>query len=147
MAERGAPGATRPEALPLHRGSVGLPEILHSSGSCCKPPSTPTLIILLETYLANAQVIAVCFLHTLILCKSQHALYWGPLKASAFSSLLFTTTRIMKSKGQRPFSSTRAIRVFWHFLHKIEYWVTLGRPLGRLNMSTGDHSCTNIFSK
>ena len=56
-------------------------------------------------------------------------------------------TRIMKSMGQRPFSSTRAIRVFWHFLPKIEYWVTLVRPLGQLNMSTGDPSCTLIFSK
>ena len=53
----------------------------------------------------------------------------------------------MKSKGQRPFSSTHAIRVFWHFLPKIEYWVTLGRPLGQLNMSTGDPSCTLIFFK
>ena len=35
------------------------------------------------------------------------------------------TTRIMKSKGQRPFSSIRAVRVFWNFLSKIEYWVTL----------------------
>ena len=40
------------------------------------------------------------------------------------------TTRITISKGQRPFSSTRAVRVFWHFLSKIEYilklyWVTL----------------------
>ena len=39
------------------------------------------------------------------------------------------STRIMISKGQRPFSSTRAVRVFWHFLSKIEYWVTLNRPL------------------
>ena len=31
----------------------------------------------------------------------------------------------MKSKGQRPFSSTRAVRVFWHFLPEIKYW----RPL------------------
>ena len=56
-------------------------------------------------------------------------------------------TCILKNKGQRPFSSTRAVRVFWHFLPKIEYWVTLVRPLGRLNMSTGDPSCTLIFSK
>ena len=33
----------------------------------------------------------------------------------------FESTRILKSKGQQPFSSTRAIRVFWHFLPKIEY--------------------------
>ena len=38
------------------------------------------------------------------------------------------TTRIMKSKGQRPFSSTRAVRVFWHFLPEIEYWGPLNSP-------------------
>ena len=32
-------------------------------------------------------------------------------------------------KGLWPFSSTRAVRVFWHFLSIIEYWVTLNRPL------------------
>ena len=32
---------------------------------------------------------------------------------------------IMLSKGLRSFFSPRAIRVFWHFLPKIQYWVTL----------------------
>ena len=32
------------------------------------------------------------------------------------------STRIMKSKGQRPYSSTHAVRVFGHFLPEIEYW-------------------------
>ena len=32
---------------------------------------------------------------------------------------------IMLSKGLRFFFSPRAIRVFWHFLPKIQYWVTL----------------------
>ena len=45
-------------------------------------------------------------------------------------SLYIDNTRIMISKGQRPFFSTRAVRVFWHFLSKIEYLVTLNRPLG-----------------
>ena len=48
------------------------------------------------------------------------------------------TTRIMISRGQRPFSSTRALRVFWHFLPKIKYWVTLRWPLGHCHMCTGD---------
>ena len=50
-------------------------------------------------------------------------------------------TRIMISKGQRPFSSTRAVRVFWHFLSKklsTLYWVTLRRPLGSNQIRTSD---------
>ena len=69
----------------------------------------------------------------------------SPIKSRSLCLWSKSITRIMKSKGQRPFSSTRAIRVFWHFLPKIEYWVTLRRPLGGLNMSTGDPSCTLIF--
>ena len=44
----------------------------------------------------------------------------------------------MISKGQQPFSSTRVVRVFWHFLSKIEYWVTLRRPLRSNQMRTDD---------
>ena len=46
-----------------------------------------------------------------------------------FMRILSKATRIMKSKGQRPYSSTRAVRVFWHFLPEIEYiLVTLNWP-------------------
>ena len=59
-------------------------------------------------------------------------------------NLIYTHYEI---QGSKALIHTRAIRVFWHFLHKIEYWVTLGRPLERLNMSTRDPSCTLIFFK
>ena len=70
----------------------------------------------------------------------------SPLQNPELHAYFPNFTRIMKFKGQIPFSSTCAVRVFWHFLPKIEYWVTLRRPLGQLNISTGDPSCTLILS-
>ena len=49
-----------------------------------------------------------------------------PIIMAVRSDQILWLTRIMISKGQRPFSSTRAVRVFWHFLSKIEYM--LGDP-------------------
>ena len=39
--------------------------------------------------------------------------------------VVLKATSIMISKNQWPFSSPRAVGVFWHFLYVIEYWVTL----------------------
>ena len=54
--------------------------------------------------------------------------------------VVLKATSIMISKNQWPFSSPRAVGVFWHFLNDIEY--CFGNPKPAQNMSTDSQSKT-----